>query len=83
MPPGLLLYSGLIDLTFASPLPSHSRYDDKYDTDEKDDDTEGRERDYDPLLLLALIRLFVPWFGRLLSPALISSYYLMFVIFEK
>ena len=83
MSPDLLLVSGLVDLAFAGPLPPHRRNDDKYDTDEEDDDAEGRERDYDPLLLLALIRLFVPWFGRLLTPALITSYYLLFVIFEK
>ena len=66
MPRDLLLGSGLIDLTFASPLPSHCRYDDKYDTDEKDDDAEGRERDDYPFLLLALI-LFIIWIRRLLS----------------
>ena len=66
MPPSLLLYSGLIDLTFASPLPSYSCYDDEYDTDEKDDDAEGRERDYYPFLLLALIMIFITRLGRLL-----------------
>ena len=65
MPRDLFLSSGLIDLTFASPLPSHCRYDDKYDTDEKDDDAEGRERDDYPFLLLALI-LFIIWIRRLL-----------------
>ena len=66
MPRDLLLCSGLIDLTFASPLPPHRRYDDKYDTDEKDDDAEGRERDDYPLLLLALILLVVSRFCRFL-----------------
>ena len=66
MPRDFFFSSGLIDLTFASPLSSHCRNDDKYDTDEKDDDTEGRERDDYPFLLLALI-LFIIWIRRLLS----------------
>ena len=66
MPPDLFLSSGLIDLTFASPLPSHSRYDDKYDTYEENNDTEGRERDDYPFLLLALVMIFISGFGRLL-----------------
>ena len=66
MPSNVLFISGLIDLTFASSLPSHSRYDDKNDTDEKDDDAEGRERDYYPFLLLALILLVVSRFCRFL-----------------
>ena len=65
MPRDLFLSSGLIDLTFASPLSSHCCYDDKYDTDEKDDNTEGRERDDYPFLLLALI-LFIIRVRRLL-----------------
>ena len=66
MPPDLLLSSGLIDLTFASSLPSHSRNDDKYDTDEENNDAEGRERDDYPFLLFALIMIFISRLGRFL-----------------
>ena len=82
MPRDLLLCSGLIDLTFASPLPPHRRYDDKYDTDEKDDDAEGRERDDYPLLLLALIFSIMRRFSRFLSLVFIVFNY-VFNIFEK
>ena len=82
MPRDLLLCSGVIDLTFASPLPSHCRYDDKYDTDEKDDDAEGRERDDYPLLLLALILSIMRRFGWLLTTVLIIFNY-AFDILEK
>ena len=82
MPRDILLCSGLIDLTFASPLPPHRRYDDKYDTDEKDDDAEGRERDDYPLLLLALILSIMRRFGWLLTTVLIIFNY-AFDILEK
>ena len=74
MPPNLFFSSGMIDLTFASSLPPHSRYDDKYDTYEENNDTEGRERDDYPLLLLALVMIFISRLGRLL---LIVFYYVL------
>ena len=70
MPPAdLLLSSRLVDLALAGPLPPHRRNDDKYDTDEEYDDAEGRERDDDPLLFLALVPFLIGWIGGLFPPA--------------